>query len=101
VPKDAQGIKTGKPYLIPEIEALAIPGREIYICFDQDQNPKTVQNVSYEILKLGRLLEFKKCQVKVIEWDSALGKGIDDLIFAHGVEAFSSAYEKALLLKVG
>ena len=98
-PKNEQGHRTGKPYLIPEIAAFANPGREIYICFDQDRKPKTIQAVSREIFKLGKLLEFKGCKVKVVEWDSSLGKGVDDLVVSHGREVFDDAYNSAAIFE--
>lgn len=99
IPKDDQGNKIGNPYLIPEIEAFVSYGREFYICFDQDKKPKTVQSVSREIFKLGRLLESKGCKVKVIEWDSAKGKGVDDLVISHGRREFDTVYDDAAIFE--
>lgn len=98
-PRNEQGHRTGKPYLIPEIEAFVSPGREIFICFDRDKKPKTVQAVSREIFKLGKLLESKRCKVKIIEWDSSLGKGVDDLVVSHGREVFDAAYNNAAIFE--
>lgn len=94
VPKDDQGNKTGESYLIPEIKILAIPGQEVYICFDHDEKPTTAQNVSREISKLGRLLEAEGCDVKVISLPGP-EKGVDDFIQAQGSEAFWKLYESA------
>ncbi len=99
VPKNEQGHRTGKPYLIPEIEAFASPGREIFICFDRDRKPKTIQAVSREIFKLGKLLESKRCKVRIVEWDSSLGKGVDDLVASHGREVFDAAYDSATIFE--
>jgi hypothetical protein len=51
--------------------------------------------VNREISKLGAALALKKASAYVIKWDSALGKGVDDLIVAHGKEAFESAKDSA------
>ena len=94
-PKDADGKRSGKSHLIPQLATLATPGREIYIVFDQDSKPKTVQAVNGAIRKTGYLLQQAGCQVKVVTWNSQLGKGVDDLIINHGQTHFAQAFDEA------
>ncbi len=54
-PKDEQGNRVGKSHLIPQLQKLAIGGREIYLTFDQDSKPNTVKAVNKAIKKLGYL----------------------------------------------
>ncbi|ACB54404.1 hypothetical protein cce_5058 [Crocosphaera subtropica ATCC 51142] len=93
-PKDEDGKKTGKAYLIPQLQVLAQPGREFYFGFDSDNKIKTITNVNKAIEKTAFLLEEQGCTCKVIEWSNE-HKGVDDLIVAKGVEAFDQAYQKA------
>ncbi|EAZ88252.1 plasmid replication protein, CyRepA1 family [Crocosphaera chwakensis] len=93
-PKDEAGKKTGKPYLIPQLQVLAQLGREFYFGFDSDNKIKTITNVNKAIEKTAKLLEEQGCTCKVIEWSNE-HKGVDDLIVAKGVEAFDEAYEQA------
>ncbi|MCL1474612.1 plasmid replication protein, CyRepA1 family [Argonema antarcticum] len=69
------------PYLIPELQHFATPGREIYICFDHDTKRQTIQNVNREIDKLGQCFHAAKCQVKVISLPGP-EKGVDDFVVA-------------------
>lgn len=87
--------KVSRRYLIPQIEAFAVPKRPIYIVFDQDKKLKTILNVSREIFKLALLLTKAGCIVKIVEWNPELGKGVDDLIVGHGVKTFEQAVEEA------
>lgn len=84
------------PQLIPDLQLFATPGREIYFVYDSDTNPKTINNVSKAIKRAGELFQQAGCKPKVIHWKSEQGKGVDDLIFNHGVEAFEKALEMAL-----
>jgi hypothetical protein len=97
-PKDDQGKRIGKSYLIPQLAKLAASGREIYLVFDQDIKPAAVKAVNATIKKTGYLLQQAGCQVKVVTWDSALGKGVDDLIASQGQACFAQAYDDALAL---
>ncbi|AFZ22255.1 plasmid replication protein, CyRepA1 family [Allocoleopsis franciscana] len=98
VPKDEFGNKIGRPCLIPQLLKLAAIGRPLYLAFDQDSKLETIQRVRGAIGKTGVLLAQQGCKVKVISWRPELGKGVDDLIFAHGSEAFDAAYEAASAL---
>jgi hypothetical protein len=97
-PKDEFGRKVGKSSLIPQLQAFARPGREIYFAFDSDNKASTLKNVNLAILKTGKLFEQLECKVKVIKWLSLLGKGADDLIANYGEAAFDAAYNQALPL---
>lgn len=91
-PKDEYGKKSGLPYLIPQLKALAAKGREIIFCFDQDTKLKTKLNVRQAIESTGKLLSLAGCEVSVIEWD-AFEKGVDDLIVAKGQDYFEAVYK--------
>lgn len=80
--------------LIPDLELFAAGGRRFYFCFDHDTKPKTVKNVNLAILKTGRLLEQKGCEVQVIPLPGP-EKGIDDFIVAQGSAAFTQVYANA------
>ncbi|NEO31326.1 MAG: DUF3854 domain-containing protein [Symploca sp. SIO3C6] len=95
VPRDEQGNRIGKSRLIPQLEKLASQNRPIYIVFDQDSKPNTIKAVNAAIRKTGYLLSKAGCEVKVITWNSQLGKGVDDLIATHGQSAFEQVYQKA------
>ena len=82
--------------LIAELELFAVKGREFYIGFDQDTKRRTRRAVGREISKLSSALKRYGCKVKVIQWSPALGKGVDDLIAAHGPEAFRQACDRAV-----
>jgi hypothetical protein len=97
-PKDEQGNRIGKSHLIPQLQKLITPGREIYLVFDQDSKPNTIKAVNTAIRKMGYLLRQVGCSVKVITWNPALGKGVDDFIANEGQQAFDQVYQKALPL---
>lgn len=99
-PKDEQGNRVGKSYLIPQLKKFTQGRREIYITFDQDTKPDTIKAVNHAIRKLGYLLTQAGCQVKVIHWNSEQGKGVDDLLTNYGKKAFDDSYQKALPLEI-
>ena len=99
-PKDEYGNRIGKSYLIPQLQKLASGGREIYIVFDRDSKPVTVKAVNAAIRKIGYLLQQAGCSVKVVIWDPALGKGVDDFIANCDRDSFDRAYNDALSLEV-
>ncbi|MGH2415250.1 MAG: plasmid replication protein, CyRepA1 family, partial [Microcystaceae cyanobacterium] len=83
--------------LIPDLEIFAAGGRRFYFCFDRDTKPKTLKNVNLAILKTGKLLEQKGCDVQVITFPGP-EKGVDEFIAAQGAIAFAQVYAKALPL---
>ncbi|MBD1930143.1 DUF3854 domain-containing protein [Trichocoleus sp. FACHB-90] len=91
--KDEQGNKVN-PYLIPELKHFATSGREIYICFDHDAKQKTVQNVNWEINKLGTQFIASGCKALVIQLPGP-EKGVDDFVVARGKSAFNTLYQEA------
>ncbi|MEG4918525.1 DUF3854 domain-containing protein, partial [Microcoleus sp. B7-D4] len=91
--KTPQGEKCD-PYLIPELQHFATPGREIYICFDCDNKRQTIQNVNREIGKLGRLFAAANCPVKVINLPGP-EKGVDDFVVSKGSDAFNALKNEA------
>lgn len=99
-PQDDMGQPTGSISLIPHLAQFATKGRTLYFAFDSDQKPTTVTNLRTAISQTGWLLEQQGCQVRVIEWNPELGKGVDDLIVGHGIEAFDAAYKAAKPLAV-
>ncbi len=92
VPRNEFGAKIGRSHLIPQLQKLATPGRQIYFAFDQDIKPRAIKSVHQAIRQTGYLLQEIGCSAKVITWQSELGKGVDDLIFHHGQNTFDQAY---------
>jgi putative DNA primase/helicase len=84
----------GKLSLIPDLQAIANEGREIYIAFDRDSNPQTVKRVQKSRQKLARLFAELGCETLSIKWDGQY-KGLDDLIFGAGQDALDEAIENA------
>ncbi|MBG1261060.1 plasmid replication protein, CyRepA1 family [Nostoc commune] len=97
-PKDEYGENNGEAYLIPQLAVFAQPGRRIYFCYDSDVKRTTVRSVNSAIAKTAKLLSLRGCEIKVMGWHSALGKGVDDLIAAYGREQFDTIYCDALKL---
>jgi Domain of unknown function (DUF3854) len=83
-----------------DIEALAVRGQHFAICFDRDEKPKTIANVSEQIDRLARQLEKRGCKISIVSWDKALGKGIDDVLFRvqseQGEEAAQAWLDQAI-----
>jgi hypothetical protein len=95
-PKDEHGNYEGLASLIPQLQILAQPGRRIYFCFDQDSKRNTVRSVNKALAKTAKLFLVQKCEVRVITWHPAVGKGIDDVIVALGREKFDELYRDSL-----
>ena len=85
-----------EPHLIPDVTAIAQTGRTIYLAFDQDDKPTTIRNVTIALRRFGQLLRAQGCDVRIVRWSAAKGKGIDDLIANHGPDAFHQAVDRAL-----
>jgi Domain of unknown function (DUF3854) len=63
---------------------LTTKGRRITLVPDMDTNPATRRSVANAFLHRARLLEKRGVTVRIAFWDSALGKGIDDVLWMHG-----------------
>ncbi|MBD2565518.1 MULTISPECIES: plasmid replication protein, CyRepA1 family [Nostoc] len=99
-PQDEYGTAIGKPYLIPDLKHFATQGRQVNICFDQDNKPETVQRVRTAISRMGRLLVNEGCSLRVIDLPLGAQKGVDDFIVAKGKEAFDALYNTAVALEL-
>ena len=99
IPKDEAGNVIGNPFLVPDLKHFATLDRQITICFDRDEKPETVQRVKTATQRMGKLLAYSGCEVKVIDLPSPT-KGVDDFIFAQGEEEFETLYEKADTLEM-
>ena len=91
-PKDEYGQNSGAPYLIPQLEVFAQPGRRIHFCFDSDVKRTTVRSVNSAITKTAKLFSWRGCEVRVMRWHSVLGKGVDDVIAACGRDQLDTIY---------
>jgi hypothetical protein len=97
-PKDLLGNKIGKSYLVEDVAKFVNGDRTHDICFDSDTKPKTIQGVNANIKAFGALINAKAKEVskskhdvdvvRVPTWEPELGKGVDDLIVANGIETF-------------
>jgi hypothetical protein len=92
--KDDQG-NPMPPKLIPDLQVFATAGRDVYICFDYETKPSTVQNIEREIEKLNRCYNQAKCKTRIISLPGPQ-KGVDDFVVAQGGEAFHAIYQSAL-----
>lgn len=81
-PKDENAI----PRLIPELEVFAVPGREFVVIDDEDEKIRTRWAVAQAKHRLAGLLEERGCKVATVCWNLDLGKGIDDVCWAHGAD---------------
>ncbi|MEA5551785.1 plasmid replication protein, CyRepA1 family [Anabaena cylindrica UHCC 0172] len=98
--KDEYGNTIGKPYLIPEIQHFATPGRQVNICFDHDSNLETRKRVRTAINRMGSLLIGAGCEMRVIDLPPGAEKGVDDFIAAKGQDAFHALYNTAEVLEM-
>jgi len=99
-PKDLLGNKIGKSYLVEDVVKFVNGDRIHDICYDSDTKPKTIQGVNANIKAFGALINAKSKEVskskhdvdvvRVPTWEPELGKGVDDLIVANGIETFEA-----------
>lgn len=83
--------------LVPSIDIFAQPGRQFTLVFDSDIIEK--KGVQKALGTLGEALIHKGCTVHIVVWDSALGKGIDDVLVAHGKDTVTSIMDEAMDFK--
>ncbi|NEQ29830.1 MAG: DUF3854 domain-containing protein [Leptolyngbya sp. SIO4C5] len=92
----------GNNKLWPEL-AQFCDGRQILICFDQDEKLRTQVDVARQGQYLGQAIKAAGSEVEYLVWDTAEGKGVDDVLVAQPVEQrfswLSNVIEKALTLK--
>ncbi|MBW4689210.1 MAG: DUF3854 domain-containing protein [Komarekiella atlantica HA4396-MV6] len=86
------------PHLREEFAVFATPGRDIKICFDYETKAKTKRSVFAALAQTGKLLEAAEVKVSVVSLPGP-EKGIDDLIVAHGTEAYQKVMSEVLLLQ--
>ncbi|MCY7275702.1 MAG: DUF3854 domain-containing protein [Phormidesmis sp. CAN_BIN44] len=89
-------IRKLKPELIPDLQRFAVPRRSITIALDQDDRPKTREDVDAALSRLGSVLTFAGCEVTIAQWSQTQGKGVDDLIVTCGAEAWEKSYSEAV-----
>ncbi|NET08427.1 MAG: DUF3854 domain-containing protein [Merismopedia sp. SIO2A8] len=82
-----------KTTFVPNLKAISWKARDATICFDSDMYQKP--GVFLALKRLGKKLARSKAQVLVATWDPELGKGIDDVLAAHGKEKVTDIMEGA------
>ncbi|MBE9117204.1 DUF3854 domain-containing protein [Lusitaniella coriacea LEGE 07157] len=93
--RDDGGQVVGLPRLIPQVDVLAKGERKFYFCFDQDEKPKTIENVNKAITKTGKLLANQGCALRVTRWELP-AKGIDDVVATFGRNVLEQIVRNAL-----
>jgi hypothetical protein len=87
--------KYDKKVLMPQLREVC-RGRSVYFAFDSDIKPNAVATVRSAIALIGKTLHKKiSPDVRVLEWEPALGKGVDDMIAAQGLVLFEQLFDKA------
>ncbi|MBW4420831.1 MAG: DUF3854 domain-containing protein [Myxacorys californica WJT36-NPBG1] len=84
--------------LIAELAFFATAGRSVYICFDYETKPKTLQHIFLATSRLGQLLTNTGCVVKIINLPGP-EKGVDDFVAAHDPIEFNKLYDTAIELE--
>ncbi|MGB3206719.1 MAG: DUF3854 domain-containing protein [Crinalium sp.] len=89
------GQRSGKK-LLESLTEFIVPGRPVFLAFDADIVEKTpVRRALIQLCQLIKRTD-KTSITRIIQWDLALGKGCDDLIVNHKVEAFETAMDEAI-----
>ncbi|WP_338438740.1 plasmid replication protein, CyRepA1 family [Synechococcus elongatus] len=70
----------------PDLTRFLVPGRQVFVAFDQDEKATTRARVGRGIARLARRAISLGCSVRIAQWDPAIGKGLDDVIATHGAE---------------
>jgi Domain of unknown function (DUF3854) len=97
VSKDLAG-NTIDRQLVAELAVFAEVKRDIFICFDYEVKPKTIDAVNRAIAHLGEVCQAQQCPVKVIRL-SGPEKGVDDFLLAQGIAKFEKLAAAALDLE--
>jgi hypothetical protein len=87
------------PFLIPDLQSFTATPRKFIIAFDQDESAKTRRKVSRATIKMGLLLETAGSKVQIAEWDSALGKGVDDVVVSSGAAMIDRIFNDTSVIK--
>jgi hypothetical protein len=74
--------------LKPEIIALGLKGRTVYLSYDEDEKDKTRRDVKKAIDRTAFLLRKHGAKPYFVNWEPSQGKGMDDFIHNNGQEAF-------------
>ena len=90
-------LEDGRRVLRPDLQTIAVAGREIYIAYDKDKKWKTIRNVNSQTARMGAAFVRLGCKVKVCHWNAIEGKGADDFIVNGG--DFSNVVKHALDLE--
>lgn len=98
IPKNEFGEPTGAACLIPQLQPFSQNRRRVFLCFDEDSKRSTIRAVNGAKSQTGKLFKLAGCEVKVMGWNSILGKGLDDVVFNHGEDTFHSIYRDAITL---
>jgi putative DNA primase/helicase len=90
---DGWNASKGSKELHPELSQFAYGARVFMIAFDQDSAPKTRKRVARAAGRLARALQTESpdIQVFIVQWAPVLGKGLDDLLATHGLQALTEA----------
>ena len=91
-----EGEKLPERELNPQVALFAHPDREFRFAYDQDTKVKTIVNVRRDMVRGIELLEATGSTVKVLKWNPADGKGLDDLIAKTGPLAYADAHKNAV-----
>ena len=81
--------------LIPSLAELIVPGRPVFLGFDADIVEKV--EVRRALIKVSQLIkqQDRTSVIRVAQWELSLGKGIDDVVAEHGVEALETIMNSA------
>lgn len=85
--------------LIPEVAKFAVPGTKHVLAFDQDTKESAQRRVFVAQSRFGALLAKEGCEVSIASWNAEQGKGVDDLIVNHSIEAWEAVCAEALPLR--
>lgn len=94
----SKGDKSSPILPIKELKPFLQPGRKITFIYDSDEKLKTQKTVYKALKRAGQKFIEAGCNVGWITWDSAEGKGVDDL-FANLVKQHGEAIAETELIK--
>lgn len=77
-------------HLIPELDFLK--NRPINLALDQDEKVKTREFIKISNIVYSQLFKSAGCPVKILDWQSTLGKGVDDVFVTHGQQRIDEIF---------